>query len=124
MSNLRNILGKASDAFRNTTVVCEENKVNMLRMAAEIGSLNSHVSVISDFFQNCLLPCRNCLLCFGFKTSCYKTNETSEFDIDCSFWIMLVLHACDVVILQNIENYQSFFLKSWENKSFLWSLYY
>ncbi len=36
MSNLRNILGKASDAFRNTTVVCEENKVNMLRMAAKI----------------------------------------------------------------------------------------
>ena len=52
MSNLRNILGKASDAFRNTTVVCEENKVNMLRMAAKTGSLNSHVSVISDFFQN------------------------------------------------------------------------
>ena len=124
MSNLRNILGKASDAFRNTTVVCEENKVNMLRMAAEIGSLNSHVSVISDFFQNCLLPCRNCLLCFGFKTSCYKTNETSEFDIDCSFWIMLVCTPVTWSYFKNIENYQSFFLKSRQNQSFLWPLYY
>ena len=33
MSNLRNILGRASEAFRNATVVCEENKTDVLRMS-------------------------------------------------------------------------------------------
>ena len=32
MSNLRNILVRTSEAFRNTTVVCEENKIDMLGM--------------------------------------------------------------------------------------------